>query len=111
MVELYNESSATIDISGLSLSDDHSDPRKFVFPSGSTIPAHGFAVLWGGSRPGPGFQLGFTLGEMGGKLHLFDRLSRGGGMIDSVKYGVQISNFSIGVLPDGSWGLTQPTPG
>ena len=42
---------------------------------------------------------------------LFDSAANGGALMDSVSFGPQIADFSIGRLSDGSWGLCQPTFG
>src|SRR5262249_45064974 len=48
-VEVVNRSEAPVYMSGFSLSD--SDQRRFSFPSGSIIPAHEVAVIFGGGKP------------------------------------------------------------
>ncbi len=55
---------------------------------------------------------GFALNASGGTLFLFNSLTNGGGLIDSVAFGLQVSDFSIGRMPDGSgsWTLNLPTP-
>src|SRR5439155_8152999 len=42
LVELYNSSTAALDLSGISLTDDARDPRKFVFPPGTSLAAGGY---------------------------------------------------------------------
>lgn len=44
-VELYNDSGAAVDLSGYGLSDDPSQPRKWQFPSGSTIAPGQYLVV------------------------------------------------------------------
>src|SRR5207253_2913174 len=58
-----------------------------------------------------GIHLGFSLKSGGEEVHLYDNLANGGGEIDSVNFGPQIDNLSIGRLADGTWGLTTPTFG
>src|SRR5439155_23917279 len=44
-------------------------------------------------------------------VYLFDAVAKGGALIASVSFGPQITDLSIGRLPDSSWGLTVPTFG
>lgn len=43
--ELHNTSDSEIDLSGMGLSDDPAKPRKWQFPSGSKLPAGGYALV------------------------------------------------------------------
>jgi hypothetical protein len=112
VVELYNDSSTAADLTGLRLTDDVSNPDKFVFATGIQIPPGGHLVVYADNAPDlPGIHLGFRLSQVGGSLHLYDRPERGGGRLDSVNYGLQVADRSIGRLADGSWALTLPTFG
>src|SRR5207248_556689 len=44
---------------------------------------------------------------------LFDASARGGALLDSIRYGIQVSDLSLGRVPDGTgdWTLNAPTPG
>jgi hypothetical protein len=111
LVELYNQSDQVVDLAGLGLSDDPAQPRQFVFPAGSSIPAHGYLVLYTGhdtNAPGP--LITFALNQGGDSLFLFDSASRGGALIDSVAFGPQVADFSIGLV-NGAWELCTPTFG
>ena len=44
-VELRNSSPATVNLSGWHLSDDPSNPNKWAFPQGTSIPPNGFLVV------------------------------------------------------------------
>ena len=112
MIELYNESGVPADLSGMSLSDDPANPRKFVFPPGTSLAAGGYLVLYGDSdTTTEGFHLGFGLKRSGDAVGLYDKPSNGGALLDAVGFGVQITDLSIGRLADGHWGLTRPTLG
>src|SRR6185503_3035144 len=54
----------------------------------------------------------FALKSSGGVIYLFDSLANQGEFLDSIAYGVQTADLSIGRVPDGStnWVLTLPTP-
>src|SRR5262249_1573606 len=42
---------------------------------------------------------------------LYDLVSNGSALLDSVTFGIQLADLSIGRLADGSWGLCRPTFG
>jgi len=48
-VEILNRSTASIDVSGFTISDN--DAQRFIFPSGTLIPAGEAAVIFGGGTP------------------------------------------------------------
>jgi hypothetical protein len=112
LVELRNAGAKSVDISDLSLTDDLTQPRKFIFPAGTSIPAGGHLTLVaaGGEAPGQ-IYLGFSLNDAGEGVFLFDRLAGGGALVDSVTFGIQLPDLSIGRMADGQWTLTTPTFG
>jgi hypothetical protein len=112
-VELWNEGAANVDISGLRLSDDPGQPNKFTFAPGTVLgPGSNLVVFANNSDGTPGIHLGFSLDADGDSLRLFDRVSNGGAQLDSVKFGRQLADFSIGrISSSGEWQLTQPTFG
>ncbi len=107
-LELYNASSNSVNLAAWSLSNS-GDPRKFVFPNGTTLGGTSYLVVWCDSQTNaPGLHTGFTLGRKGESLFLYDNLTN---RVDSVGFGLQAPNYSLGrVGPDGSWHLTIPTP-
>jgi hypothetical protein len=109
-VELYYSGSTALNLSGMSLSDDLQDPRKFVFGSGVTMTPGRYLVLYvgtGGSASDPRLDFGFD--KDGDGLYLYDKA---GALVDSVEFGAQLPDLSIGrVGPAGAWGLTVPTLG
>lgn len=112
IIELYNESDTAVSLAGMSITDDPAVPTKFVFPGGTTIPARGYLVLFANNPDGtPGLHLGFNLAQEGEGVYLFDKPENGGRLLDSVVFGPQLPDYSIGRLPDGSWNLTIPTFG
>jgi len=113
-IELYNPSAFSVNLSGYSLTDDPTAPRKWVFPSVS-IPANGFLFVWASSknRTQVGFPLhtNFRLERNEEFLGLYDG---SGAVVDSVSFGQQYQDASYGRKPDGgaTWLLfTTPTPG
>ena len=105
-VELYNSGAASANIADLSLTNDVSDARRFVFPAGTTIAAGGYLVVYCNGLAAPTasapFNSGYPLNGAGGGVFLFKALASGGGLQDSVNYGGQLNDFSVGRSPNGS---------
>lgn len=112
-VELFNEGAAPVDLSGMGLTDDPAEPYKFTFPAGTQINEGTYMTLLANVADGtPGLHLGFSLGATGDAVHLFQRASNGGALLDSVTFGHQLPNYSISrVSTNGDWALSQPTLG
>lgn len=112
-IELYNEGNATVDLSGLRFSDDPANPSKFTFPAGTTLAAGGYLTVYANNPDlTPGFHLGFGLDVAGDSVLLYDKVANGGALLDSVTFGKQIADLSIGRFGSGGeWSLTQPTFG
>ncbi|HQI27627.1 MAG TPA: lamin tail domain-containing protein, partial [Sedimentisphaerales bacterium] len=110
MIELYYDGPAAINLAGMSLSNDPSQPAKFVFPSGASMRPGEYLVLFADNKTtGSGYHVGFSLNTAGDSLYLFDRT---GELIDSVEFGSQLPDLSIGRIgPEGLWRLTTPTFG
>jgi hypothetical protein len=110
LVELYYDGPTAMSLSGMSLSDDPQQPRKFVFGSGVTMTPGKYLVLYadsGGTASDP--HLGFGLKAEGDGLYLYDKA---GALVDSVQFGAQVPDLSVGrVGPSGEWRLTVPTLG
>jgi hypothetical protein len=112
-IELFNSATNSVDLADLSLSDDLNTPRKFVFAPGTMLPSGGFFLLYcNNNLPGSPTNTGFSLNATGGSLFLFNSPTNGGGLIDSLTYGLQTPDVSIGRIPNGSgvWSLTVPSP-
>ena len=116
-VELYNPSSETVNLGGMSLSDDPTLPRRWVIPAGTTLPSGGYLRVRFSSDhqasliAGPILDSGFGLNDRGDKVLLYDSDARGAALLDSVAFGLQAADVAIGRVPDGSgaWGITAAT--
>ncbi|MBL9202998.1 MAG: lamin tail domain-containing protein [Opitutaceae bacterium] len=112
VVELVNVGNAPADLSGWGLTDNAALPYKYVFPAGTTLAPGAFLVVHAsGNSAVPAPRTGFALGASGDDLTLTRSAAVGGGIADSVAWGQQIADFSIGRLADGTWGLCRPTLG
>ncbi len=112
-IELRNLGTDPFDAGGMSLTDDPFNPLRFVPPPDTVLPAGGrWAVDCDDGLPPSLTNTGFALDADGGTVQLFDSPARTGGLIDSVSYGPQAGDLSLGRVPDGTggWTLTQPTP-
>lgn len=106
-VELHNRSASPVSLNGWSLTDD-SDPRQFVFPSGTTIPASGYLVVWCDTIINtPGLHAGFSLGRKGDTVLLYDAMTN---RVDAITFGLQITDVAVGRFGN-DWQLAVPTPG
>ncbi|MBK7998289.1 MAG: lamin tail domain-containing protein [Verrucomicrobia bacterium] len=112
-IELANPTAAPLNLAGFSLSDSPNGAGQWVIPSGVTIPANGFVRVWCDSDRVPstasGLDLntGFSLSAESGGVYLFNAA---GVRIDSVEYGFQIADRSIGRVGDAWRLLATPTP-
>jgi hypothetical protein len=110
VVELYYDGPTALSLSGMSLSDDPTQPAQFVFPSDATISPGQYLVLYADTAAsGADLHLGFGLSADGDAVYLYDR---SGVLVDSVVFGQQLADLSIGRAgPLGQWRLTAPTFG
>jgi hypothetical protein len=112
LIELYNEGTASVDLSGLRLTDDPTKPDKFVFPT-MALGAGAYLTVYADDPDGsPGVHLGFGLNQNGATLQLYQSRIRGDELLDSVTFGLQVVDLSIGRSGlAGEWTLGPPTFG
>lgn len=112
-VELYNPGSTSIDLSGFYLRDDSSEPTQWQFPSGSTIAAGGYLIIWADGDTDQGdTHASFGLSSGGETVELYN--IDGATLVDSITFGEQTTDVSYGRLTDGTdilLSMTTPTPG
>lgn len=119
-IELYNESSRTVDVAGMYLTDDLNEPTKWRFPYGlptqTQIKTRKFLVIWADqdSEDGGvnGLHAGFSLRSTGEEIALFN--TDGTTLVDRVVFGRQATDLSYGRYRDGkdTWQIMdEPTPG
>ncbi len=110
-IEIVNLSEDPISLAGWGLTDDLEDPLQWTFPDTSIAPgAH--MIVWADNDPGQGpLHATFKLGSSGEQIGLFQP---GLTPVDTLVYGQQTTDISMGRLPDGGadWFYFQePTPG
>lgn len=116
-IELYNADTATVNLSGYSITNNPNNPQLFVFPPVSsqvTMPPGSFKVLWADQNTVQGpLHLNFTLSESTpGYLALY--YSDGETLMDAINYTPVAAGSSFGRYLDGSGNWKQlfwPTPG
>jgi len=121
-IEIYNFGREAVNIGGMYLTDDLTDPTKWQIPTNSpsetTIPAHGYLFIWADKdTTDTGLHANFKLDAMGEELGLFDSSTSGINgvtLIDYVVFDEQTVDISYGRYPDASDNLiflVSPTPG
>ncbi len=103
-IELYNTTNGTLALTGLYLTDDVLNRSKYAFPAGTVIPARGFLMLWADEDSSTANYLhcNFKLSSQGEEILLGD----GGSLtLDSIVYGPQTADMSLGRCPDGTGAL------
>ncbi len=112
-VEVYNAGTSAVDLGGMYLTDDVSEPTQWQFPAGASIAAGGFLVIWADDESEQGDNhASFKLSSGGETVALYD--TDGTTLVDSIEFGEQATDVSYGRSPDGSETLSvlaTPTPG
>lgn len=113
LIELHNAGTAAADLSGWGITDDAAVPYKYLVPSGTTLAAGAYLLVPASSSalvPLP--KTGFGLKDEGDTLTLTKSIAAGGGVADSIAFGNQLSDYSIGRRSaDGAWDLCRPSFG
>jgi hypothetical protein len=101
-IELYNNGTAPVDLGGMSISISAANPRQFTFPAGVTIPAKGYYQIFCTSKfPKSDRNTGFNLSAQGETISLFSASSTTT-PLDTLDFGLQLNDFSVGRVPDGT---------
>ncbi len=115
--ELYNASNDSLNVGGLCFTDDEDEPCRWQlplhFPEKTTLPPHGFLLLWADGQPGQGLlHADFKLGAGGEMAAIFQREGAGYAERERLAFGQQSPDISWGRYPDGSaeTRFMHPTP-
>jgi len=113
-VEIHNASGSAIDVGGMYLSDDLTDPTKWRIPASTVVPAGGHVLVWADDDPldGP-LHATFKLDKSGEEIGLFHADEGGNLQIDAFAFGPQADDVPIGSMPDGGavrYRLLDPSP-
>ena len=103
-VELYNTTDKDIDIAGMFLSDDSTDPHKYqISAEGTTastvIPSHGHAIVWCDNKEGTSqLHATFKLASEGGFVSI---TAADDSWTDVLYYPTHDGKHTVGRYPDG----------
>lgn len=113
VIELRNTGAASLDLTGMSLTDDPTLKAKYVFPAGTTIAAGGFLIIYADTGTGAGLHTGFGLSQDGDTVQLYGTVGAGQPLLDSIVFGAQAADLSIGRTGVNleTWTLCTPTIG
>jgi len=114
-IELLNISNQVVDLSGMYLSDKEDKPLKWKIPEGTTIAPGAYLLIWADedSSDTPGLHTNFKFSADGESALLVDTDARGNSVLDSVVFGKQEADVSLGRFPNGIGQfqvLSTPTP-
>jgi len=109
-IEIYNANDHEVNMGGMYLSDQKDLLMKWVIPTGTSIAARGYLIIWADGE-NIGLHTNFGLNRSGEYLALVSSM---GLLIDSLTFMEQIQDVSYGRSPDGEATWTyfpEPTPG
>ena len=114
--ELYNGGEYDVELGGYYLTDSRTNLTKFRIPNGTVIKSKGTMLVWadeetGQNGAGRDLHVNFKLSKSGEFIGLY---SPDGIPVDTIEFGAQKTDVSIGRLPDGSTNLVvlpNPSPG
>lgn len=114
-IELYNAGIEAVDLGGRYLTDTLSNPTKFRIPDGTMIPSGGHLIFWADDQVAQGPRhMPFKLSAGGEQIGLYESESAGLRPIDTLTFGPQATDVSMGRPCDGEPGMfiqPHPTPG
>ena len=113
-IELRNLTGSPVDLTGRYLSDEPGTPRKWAFPSGTTIPANGYLMVWADedTLAVPGLHASFKLSGSGEQIYLNDTDANFNAVLDTITFGAQTTDVSYGRSATNAsvWVPMTPTP-
>jgi hypothetical protein len=89
-----------MDISGFYLSDDSTDLTQWQFPTGTSIGANDYLIIWADDDAGQtGLHANFKLSAGGENVYLSDTA---GNVLGAVNYTTQVTDTTYGRFPNGT---------
>ncbi len=108
-IELYNNGTNSVDLSGYFLTDDPSNLSKWAFPEGTIIEADAYLIIWADEdEEQTGLHANFRLFGEGESVLLVDPSDNS--VIDAVDFPAQTSDISYGRYPNGTGEFTVMNP-
>jgi len=97
-IELHNKTDKTVDVGGYYLTDNSSWLQKWKFPTGVTIPAKGYLIVWADEDASQGkTHANFKLSASNEQIVLSNASMQ---ILDSLSYSNQRSNVSYSRTPN-----------
>lgn len=113
--ELYNAEDFAVDLGGMHLTDNLTNPTKFQIPAGVVIGPKSYLLFWADSSTALGpTHTNFALSKSGEAIGLFGSRQDCLAEIDTVEFGAQATNVAQGRYADGRTcikTLRTPSPG
>ncbi len=107
-IELFNLSSASVNLSGYFLSDDKKEPGKWKFPQGTSIAGNSYLIIWAdGDTTETGLHANFKLSSSGEDVVLSDPSKE---KLDKISYPAQPLELSYARVPNGTGEFKWQTP-
>ena len=101
-IELYNASPNSIQLSDYGLTDNLSNPSKFILPN-TTLAAGDFVLLWASDEAlADPYHMPFKLSKSGEEIALFYDPNGAADTVDYISYGAQTTDVSYGRSFDAS---------
>lgn len=107
-IELYNNTTSPLDLFGLYLTDDYSNPLKFALPD-VIIQPQSWLIIWADEDPSTTSYVhcNFKLSAAGEELMLS---AADGTVLDSISFGIQDPDISMGRCANGTGPFTYFSP-
>ncbi|RYZ51026.1 MAG: T9SS type A sorting domain-containing protein [Sphingobacteriales bacterium] len=103
-IELFNKSSQPVDISGWYITDNVANLDKFEIAAGTILPANGYLTFWADEDSSQGVShCNFKLSADGEFVYLLNSSME---LVDSVMFGVQVTDNSYSRVPNGTGSFT-----
>jgi len=100
-IELYNAGASPVNLGGMYLTDNLSDPTQWQIPAGVIIPSDGYLLFWADGNNEQGtMHTNFKLSKSGEEIGLFNTDAKGNLPIDTVTFGEQATDISSGRIYD-----------
>lgn len=103
-IELHNVSDYAVDLSGMYLSDNQNNPRKWQFPDDTQIGPGEYLIVWADEdgNAAPGLHANFKLSKNGEMVMLVDTDQRGNRVLDVIEFRDQREDVALGRVPNGT---------
>lgn len=107
-VELFNNNDFDVDLSGYYITDDAANLDKWQIPSGTTIGAKGYLIIWADEDQGQGpLHTNFKISASGETIVLSDTSLN---EVDLVDFGAQTTDVAYARIPNGTGGFILQAP-